>query len=66
MKINDLKCSATLEHGLLTLDGGSIIDLHEVYSVLSELREYAENSTLEGDEEPACVLEADRLLAEFS
>ena len=66
MKINELKCSATLQHGQLVLDDGTYIDLHEVYGVLAELREYAVSSTLEGDDTPDCVFEADKLLAAFS
>ena len=66
MKINELNCSATLQHGQLVLDDGTYIDLHEVYGVLADLVEYAESSTLESDDTPDCVAQANTLLDAFS
>lgn len=66
MKIKDLKCPAWLEHGILTLDDGTYINLADVYGVMADLCEYAESSTLESDELPACVSEGVRLLDAFS
>lgn len=66
MKINELKCPASLEGGILTLDDGTDIDLNEVYGVLADLAIYAEDATLEGDGLPACVTDADKLLEAFS
>lgn len=66
MKVSEIKCSASIEDGLVTLEDGTTIDLQKVYQLMAELREYAASSTLEGEDTPDCVFEADRLLADFS
>lgn len=65
-KLSTLTCPATLDQGVLTLDDGTYIDLNEVYAVMAELREYAENATLGEDALPQCVHDADKLLGAFS
>lgn len=64
-KIKELKGSASLEGGILTLEDGTTIDLHRVYSVLDELREYADSATPDCYPMPNCVLKAYKLLAVF-
>ena len=66
MKINDLKCGAMIDHGILTFEDGTRIDLNLIFDTLVDLSEYAENATLEEDDLPQSCLDARELTKKFN
>lgn len=62
----DMKCPASIDHGLVHLEDGTCFDLAGLIDTLAALHAYAVQSTLEGDNLPPCVANADVYLEFFS